>query len=85
MENAATRCRGRKSNQDTLALIRTAPISTHRDYLFATFDKLSVPTDTQWRREKVERAKKTITDTRAWEAAGYLASAEVEIKKLIPD
>ena len=59
-------------------------ISTQRDYLFVTFDKLSVHTATQWRLEKIERAKKTVADTRAWEAAGYPALAEVEIKKLIP-
>jgi hypothetical protein len=60
-------------------------ISTQRDYLFATFDKLSVPTDTQWRKDRVERAKKIVNDTRALEAAGYPASAESEVKKLIPD
>jgi hypothetical protein len=60
-------------------------ISSQRDYLFQTFDKLSVPTDTQWRKERVERAKKIVADTRAWEAAGYLTSAEIEVKKLIPE
>ena len=60
-------------------------ISTQRDYLFQTFDKLGVPTDTQWRKERVERAKKIVTDTRAWEAGGYPVSAESEIKKLIPE
>jgi hypothetical protein len=59
-------------------------ISTQRDYLFAAFDKLSTPTDTQWRKEKVERAKKIVNDTRQWETGGYPVSAEQEVKKLIP-
>jgi hypothetical protein len=59
-------------------------ISTQRDYLFATFDKLGIPTDAQWRKGKVERAKKIINDARQWEAAGYSVTAEQEIKKLIP-
>jgi hypothetical protein len=60
-------------------------ISTQRDYLFETFDKLSVPTNTQWQKDRVERAKKIVTDTRALEAAGYPALAESEVKKLIPE
>lgn len=59
-------------------------ISIQRDYFFATFDKLGVPTETQWRKEKVERAKKIINDARQWEAAGYPVTAEQEVKKLIP-
>jgi hypothetical protein len=59
--------------------------STQRDYLFATIDKLPTPTDTQWRKERVERAKKIVSDTRAWEASGYPVSAEGEVKKLIPE
>jgi hypothetical protein len=60
-------------------------ISTQRDYLFSSFDKLSVPTDTQWRKERVERAKKIVADTRSLEAGGYPYSAESEVKKLIPE
>lgn len=59
-------------------------ISIQRDYLFVSFDKLPIPTETQWRKEKVERAKKIVSDTRAWESGGYPASAEIEVKKLIP-
>lgn len=58
--------------------------ATQRDYLFATIDKLPTPSDTQWRKEKVERAKKIVSDTRAYENGGYPISAESEIKKLIP-
>jgi Second Messenger Oligonucleotide or Dinucleotide Synthetase domain len=60
-------------------------ISLQRDYLFSTFDKLPTPTDTQWRKDKVERAKKIVSDTRGLESGGYPASAEMEIKKLIPE
>lgn len=59
-------------------------ISTQKDYLLASFEKLNVPTSTQWRKEKVERAKKIVADTRWYEANGHPASAESEIKKLIP-
>lgn len=60
-------------------------ISTQRDYLLETYEKLSVPTDTQWRKDKVERAKKIVTDTKWYEDNGYPSSAETEIKKLIPE
>lgn len=59
-------------------------ISTQRDYLFETFDKLVTPTDTQWRKDKVERAKKIVRDTRKLEADGYPNLAEAEVQKLIP-
>lgn len=55
-----------------------------RDYLFSFFDKLAVPTDTQWRRDKVERAKKIVGSVREYEARGMPVSAEIEVKKLIP-
>jgi hypothetical protein len=59
--------------------------STQRDYLFATIDKLSTPTDTQWRKDRVERAKKIVSDTRAYDSGGYPVTAEAEIKKLITE
>lgn len=60
-------------------------ISTQRGYLLQTFEKLATPTDTQWRKDKVERAKKIGADTKWYEANGYPSSAETEIKKLIPE
>lgn len=60
-------------------------INSQRDYVFETFDKLPVPTDALWRKDKVERAKKIISNTRSYEANGYPVSAEMEIKKLIPE
>ncbi|NQV93910.1 MAG: nucleotidyltransferase [Sphingomonadales bacterium] len=58
-------------------------ISNQRDYLFETFDKLQIPTDTQWRKDRVERAKTIIKDTREFEVDGYPYLAESEVKKLI--
>ncbi len=57
---------------------------TQREYLFQTVDKLPVPSDAQWRREKVERAKRIVAETRELEAGGFPYLAEAEIKKLIP-
>jgi len=59
--------------------------NNQRDYLFAVFEKLTVPTSTQWSKERVERAKKIVADTRKLEADGYPALAEAEVKKLIPE
>lgn len=58
--------------------------TTQREYLFQTFEKLNIPSDAQWRKDKVERAKKIIAETRSLEAGGYPNLAEAEIKKLIP-
>lgn len=57
---------------------------TQRDYFFQSIDKLPVPSDTQWRREKVERAKKIIAKARALDAQGFPYLAQAEIQKLIP-
>lgn len=59
--------------------------SNQRDYLFSIFDKLPVPTDTQWRKDRVERAKKIVAQVRTYEASAMPASAEAEVKKLIPE
>ncbi len=59
-------------------------ISTQRDYLLETFEKLGTPTNTQWNKDRVERAKKIVAEVRRLERDGYPATAEVEIKKLIP-
>ncbi len=60
-------------------------ISTQRDYLLETFEKLATPTDTQWRKDKVERAKKIVAEVRRLERENMPVSAELEIKKLIPE
>ncbi|HCE5838038.1 TPA: nucleotidyltransferase [Pseudomonas aeruginosa] len=55
-------------------------------YLFNVFDNLSpYSIDTQWRREKVERAKRIIATVRQYEQDGMPYSAEEEVKKLIPE
>jgi Second Messenger Oligonucleotide or Dinucleotide Synthetase domain len=59
-------------------------ISTQRDYLLETFEKLVTPTNTQWNKDRVERAKKIVAEVRRLECDGYPATAEAEIKKLIP-
>ena len=59
--------------------------SNQRDYLFSIIDKLAVPTDTQWRKDRVERAKKIVAQVRAYEADSMPATAEAEVKKLIPE
>jgi hypothetical protein len=56
-----------------------------RDYLFDVFTKLTTPTDTQWRREKVERAKRIVAEVKRLEGAGMPYTAEAEVKKLIPE
>ena len=59
-------------------------ISTQRDYLLQTFEKLPTPTDTLWQKEKVERAKKIVAEVRRLEGENMPYSAEAEVKKLIP-
>ena len=56
-----------------------------RDYLFTIFDNLSTyNVNEQWRRDKIERAKKLVQETKELERDGYPNLAEVEVKKLIP-
>lgn len=59
--------------------------STVRDYFFALIDDLSLDWDAaQWRKDKVERAKLIVKTTKEYEQDDMPASAEQEIKKLIP-
>lgn len=59
--------------------------SNLKDYLFDVFDKLPVSYDmVQWRRDKVNRAKQVANNVRDYEKNGYPATAEEEVKKLIP-
>lgn len=56
-----------------------------RDYLFTVFDALTVnSSDAQWRREKIQRAKDIVARVRELERDDMPASAEAEVKKLIP-
>ncbi|WP_137819602.1 nucleotidyltransferase [Pseudomonas sp. 2FG] len=55
-------------------------------YLFNVFDNLNpYSIDTQWRRDKVERAQKNIATVRQYEQDSLPYSAEEEVKKLIPE
>ncbi|WP_208509610.1 SMODS domain-containing nucleotidyltransferase [Variovorax paradoxus] len=56
-----------------------------RDYLFTAFDNLYLDGEqTQWRKDKLKRAKDIIAEVRALERDGYPNLAEAEVKKLIP-
>ncbi|UDF03491.1 hypothetical protein [Asticcacaulis sp. AND118] len=60
--------------------------SNQRDYLFSVFDKLIISYDeSQWRRDKVQRAKDIIAKVREYEKDNMPFSAESEVKKLIPE
>ncbi len=60
-------------------------ISNQRDYLLETFEKLTVPTATQWGKERVERAKRIVAEVRRLERENMPYSAEAEVKNLIPE
>lgn len=60
-------------------------ISNQRDYLFRVFENLQLPNDTQWRRDKVQRAKDIVAKVREYERDEMPHAAEAEVKKLIPE
>ena len=56
-----------------------------RDYLFTAFDGLTLGYEQpQWRKDKLARAKEIIAKVRQLERDSMPASAEAEVKKLIP-
>jgi len=55
------------------------------DYLFAIFDSLSTNETAQWRNDRINRAKGIVANVRNYEKEGYPQSAEIEVKKLIPE
>jgi Second Messenger Oligonucleotide or Dinucleotide Synthetase domain len=57
---------------------------TQRDYLFKVFDNLAANEATQWRNDRITHAKDIIARVRNYEANDMPASAENEVKKLIP-
>lgn len=60
--------------------------SNQKDYLFKVIDNLSAESaTTQWRKDKIARAKAIVAEVRRLERDGMPASAEVEIKKLVTD
>ncbi len=60
-------------------------ITNQRDYLFRVFEALSLPTDTQWRKDRVQRAKDIVANVRKYESDDMPYTAEAEVKKLIPE
>lgn len=59
--------------------------STVRDYFFSLVDDLTLDWNAaQWKKDKVDRAKTIVTNTREYERKDMPATAEKEIKKLIP-
>jgi len=60
--------------------------ANQRDYLFAVFDNLNPYNEnTQWRKDKITRAKKIIAQVREYENQNMPYSAETEVKNLIPE
>lgn len=56
-----------------------------REYLFTVFDNLYLGSEhSQWRKDKLKRAKDIITEVRSLESNNYPNLAEAEVKKLIP-
>lgn len=60
-------------------------INNMRDYVFKVFDSLSLPHDQpQSRKDKLARAKEIVANVRKYERDDMPATAEAEVKKLIP-
>ena len=60
--------------------------SNQKDYLFKVIENLSADDEsTQWRKDKISRAKAIVTEAKRLERDGMPTSAELEIKKLIPE
>ncbi len=58
---------------------------TVRDYFFSCIEKLLLDWNSaQWRKDKLERAKTIVAKTKEYESNSMPASAESEIKKIIP-
>ena len=59
--------------------------SNLNDYLLTIFENLVPYGHAQWRVDKIERAQQIIANVRKYERDGMPATAEAEIKKLIPE
>lgn len=59
--------------------------SNQKDYLFKVFDLIAYNGTTQWRKDKVQRAKDIVANVRKYEADNMPVTAEIEVKKLIPE
>ncbi len=55
-----------------------------KSYLFTVFDNLWENQNTQWRNERIRRAKEIVANVRQYEKDDMPVNAEIEVKKLIP-
>lgn len=59
--------------------------NTTKDYFYSLIDSVSLDWNAaQWRKEKLERAKNIVTNTKDYDSKNMPISAENEIKKIIP-
>ncbi len=59
--------------------------TNQKDFLFTVFDNITVSYDwAQWRKDKVTRAKQIVQNVRDYERQSMPATAESEVKKLVP-
>ena len=59
--------------------------STVKDYFFDCIENLSLDWgEAQWRKDKVAKAKEIVANTKSYENSDMPATAEQEIKKLVP-
>lgn len=57
-----------------------------RDFLFNVFDNISeYDVTAQYKKDKIKRAKEIVANVRKYEADNMPVTAEIEIKKLIPE
>lgn len=59
--------------------------ATQRDYLFQVFDKMIPNQTAQWRNDRINRAKEIVRKVREYESQSMPYTAEIEVKKLIPE
>lgn len=60
--------------------------TNQKDYLFRVFDDLSAANEqTQWRKDRINRAKAIIDKVRDYERQNMPVTAEGEVKKLLPE
>lgn len=60
--------------------------SNQKDYFFKVIENLSADDEsTQWRKDKILRAKTIVAEVKRLEKANMSTSAETELKKLIPE
>lgn len=59
--------------------------NNQREYIFHVFDTLSATEATQWRNDKITRAKQLVEKIRQYERDDMPYTAEIEVKKLVPE